>query len=228
MGNLLFNIGHTLWIPNYKLKRNLNKFLIPILDGESRVSDVFSKSMGMTEIMLRECMIIMLLKGKKLFFQLVLRHSLLINLDQCRMKLLSLILSLENFGWKFQFKVPYLLECSIVEHKCKLEFSQRCHGKTTKIVKAVFIRTTISITWTILVNSDFSKMVKPNVTLQVKSIIIWMFIPINHLLRQISSTELLMVNKSTLSLLLNSRLREPEKTKTISFGLMVKLTVLKI
>jgi len=142
--------------------------------------------MGMIEKILKEYMIITPSKVKKLFFQLLLHLPLLINLDQCRPKQLSHIHYLENFGWEYQFKVQFSLECSTLELKCKLEFSQKCLGKTTKTVKVVFIKIIISIIWITLVNSDFSKMVKPNAMLLVKSIIIWMFIPTNHLLRQIS------------------------------------------
>ena len=55
-----------------------------------------------------------------------------------------------------------------------------------------------------------------------------MFIPINHLLKQISQTELLTANKLTQRLLLNLGLRELVKIKTIYSGVMVKSTVLKI
>ena len=55
-----------------------------------------------------------------------------------------------------------------------------------------------------------------------------MFIPINLLPKLISQIELLTDNKSTHNLLLNLGLREPAKIKTISSGVMVKFTGLRI
>ena len=179
-------------------------------------------------IMPKESTTITLLRAKKQFFQLLLLPTLPTNLDQCKPKLPSHIHYSENFGWEYQFKVPFSLECSTVVLNSKLEFSQRCPGKTTITVRVVFIKTTIFITWIWLVNSDFSKMVKLSAMLLVKSTIIWMFILINHLPKLISWIELLTDNKLTLSLHLNSESRELVKIKMIYSGLMVKFTVLKI
>lgn len=170
-------------------------------------------------------MIIMLLRDKRPFSQLLLLPSSLISLDQCKLKLLNRIHYSEKSGWEYQFKELYLLVCSTLELKCKLEYSQSSLGKTTRIVRVVFIKTIIFTTWIILASSDFLKMVKPNAMHLAKSIIIWMCTPINLLQRQISLIELLMANKLTQCLLLNLKLREWVKIKTICSGLMVKSMV---